>query len=388
MKLLHLADLHIGKQVNGFPLADDQRHILTQVLDLAVAHDVSAIVVAGDVYDKSTPSAAAVALFDWFMASVAARGIALLVVSGNHDSAERVAYGGSLLARENVHVSPVYDGTIAHVTLQDEFGPIVFWLVPFLRPATVRSFFPEEEIENYTDALRCALSTCKIDQKLRNVAIAHQFVTFSGNAPERSDSETVSVGGIDEVDGQVFSAFDYVALGHIHGPQHIGRATMRYSGSPLKYSFSEHAAKTVPLVTLGAKPETGVACVEIELLSLSPLHDLREIRGPLVELTESSVVAAAPADDYLHVTLTDENPPADALEKLRACYPNIMTLDFDNSRTRAAGTEGAAADLTSDKTPFEHFEDFYSMLNGQPLTENQARIVAEELDRFVGTEAM
>lgn len=388
MKLLHLADLHIGKQVNEFPLADDQRHILAQVLDLAITHNVDVIVVAGDVYDKGTPSAQAVALVDWFMQEVAAQGITLIITAGNHDSAERIAYGGSILAKQQVYVSPVYDGSIMHVTLEDEHGPVVFWLIPFLRPAMVRLHFPDKNIESYTDALACALSACEVDRSLRNVAVAHQFVTSCGNAPKRSDSETVSVGGIDEVDGSVFDAFDYVALGHIHGPQRIGNETMRYSGSPLKYSFSEHADKTVPLVTLQAKPAEDEVQVSVELLPLVPLHDMREIRGPLAVLTGSEVVKAAPADDYLHVTLTDENPPADALDVLRACYPNIMTLDFDNSRTRAAGTEGAAADLTSDKTPFEHFEDFYAMLNGQSLTENQARIVAAELDRVVGKGAM
>ena len=387
MKLLHLADLHLGKHVNGFPMLEDQRHVLQQALDAVESERVDAVLLAGDIYDKSSPSAEAVALADWFFSEVSARGAALVAVAGNHDSAERIAYGGSIFARQQVFVSPVYQGSIQHVRLEDEAGPVDIWLVPFLRPASVRPFFPDEGIETYTDALRLALSTCKLDPDVRNVAVAHQFVTGSGGAAGilRSDSETVSVGGVDNVDAGVFAPFDYVALGHIHAPQQVGRQTCRYAGSPLKYSFSEKGAKTAVLVTLGDK-RSGSADVRLGFIPLEPLHDMREIRGPLEALLQDDVASSAPADDYLHVTLTDENPPLDALARLRSVYPNVMALDYDNARTHALGTQGEVADVCEEMTPFEHFSRFYELQNGMPLTERQERIVRQELDRALGSD--
>ena len=379
MRILHLADLHIGKQVNEFPMMEDQRYVLAGVLELIAECAVDALVLAGDLYDKAAPSAEAVALLDWFLSAVAERGVAVLAVAGNHDSAERVAYGSALLAKQGVYVSPVYDGHIEPVVLEDAHGPVAFWLIPFLRPAAVRPHFPDAEIRTYTDALRCAVDACAVDPTVRNVAVAHQFVTAGGAELVRSDSETVTVGGIDNVDAGVFAAFDYVALGHIHAPQQVGRPEMRYAGSPLAYSFSERAPKTAPLVTLGEKHD-GSCAVDLELLPLEPLHALREIKGPLVELIAPEVVEAAPADDYLHVTLTDEEPPLDALAQLRAAYPNLMVLDVDNTRTRAAGAEGAVADVADEKTPLEHFRTFYELQNGRPLTPAQEKIVTAELN--------
>ena len=376
MRLLHLADLHIGKQVNAFSLIEDQRHVLSQVLRIVRERDVDALLLAGDLYDRAAPSAEAVAVLDWFLSAAAEAGAQVVAVAGNHDSAERVAYGRALMAKQGVHVSPVYDGRIEPVVLEDGHGPVCFWPVPFLRPATVRPFFPDKEISSYTDALAAALGACALDPGVRNVAVAHQFVTAAGAEVLRSDSETVTVGGVDNVDAGVFDAFDYVALGHIHTPQQVGRPCARYAGSPLAYSFSERAPKTAPLVTLGEKG----AEPALELVPLEPLHALREIRGLLAELVSDDVVAAAPADDYLRATLTDDEPPADALARLRAAYPNLMVLDFDNARTRAGGAEGAAADLASGKSPLEHFRDFYELMNGKPLTAAQEKIAAAELN--------
>lgn len=387
MRILHLADLHIGKQLNEFPLMADQRHVLAGALELAAECQVDVLLLAGDLYDKAAPSAEAVALLDWFLSAASAQGLQVVAVAGNHDSAERVAYGASLLARQGVHVSPVYNGRIEPVVLADAHGPVAFWPIPFLRPAAVRPHFPDADIRTYTDALRCAVGACAVDPGMRNVAVAHQFVTAGGAEPVRSDSETVTVGGVDNVDAAVFDAFDYVALGHIHAPQQVGRPEARYAGSPLAYSFSERAPKTAPVVTLGEK-RGGACAVELELMPLEPLHAMREIKGPLAELTAPEVVGAAPADDYLHVTLTDDEPPLDALAQLRAAYPNLMVLDFDNARTRAAGTEGAVADAAAEKTPLEHFRDFYELQNGKPLTPGQERIVAGELNALAtGEEA-
>lgn len=379
MRFLHLADLHIGKQVNGFSLFEDQRHVLGQVLALLEEREVDALLIAGDLYDKAAPSAEAVSCVDWFISEVAARGVAVVAIAGNHDSAERVAYGRALLAKQGVYVSPVYSGRIEPVPLEDEHGLIYLWPLPFLRPATVRPHFPDEEIRSFTDAVRCAVQACPVDPAARNVALAHQFVTAGGADPVRSESETVAVGGIDNVDAAVFDAFDYVALGHLHAPQQVARASLRYAGSPLAYSFSERAPKTAPLVTVGEK-SNGVCDLAIELVPLEPLHAMREIRGPLDALTAPDVVDAAPADDYLHVTLTDEEPPADALAQLRASYPNLMVLDFDNARTRAAGVQGRLADPSAEKSPLEHFRDFYELQNGRALTPGQERLVAAELN--------
>ena len=381
MRLLHLADLHVGKRINEFSLLNDQRYILAQALDVACARKVDALLIAGDIYDKAAPGNEAVACVDWLLAEASARGLTVLGVPGNHDSAERVAYAADLLARQGIHLPCVYDGRIAHVDLHDEHGAVRFWLVPFLNPAKVRHFFPDAQIADYTDALRVALDACvgELDPGTRNVAVAHQFVTCVGSQTERSDSE-LSLGGLDNVDAGVFDAFDYVALGHLHRPQRVGRDEVRYAGSPLKYSFSEiRGSKSMPLVELGPKGTPP----SIELVPLVPLHDLREIRGPLAELTAPEVVAAASADDYLHVVLTDENPVADALARLRACYPNVMALDYDNARTRAAGALGApglGADDTRD--PFDLFAAFYESQNGAPLTDGQARAVRAELERI------
>lgn len=392
MRLLHVSDLHIGKRVNEFSMFDDQRYILGQIIDVMVERKVDALLIAGDVYDKSAPSSEAVALLDWFLGQVAATGTPVFMTAGNHDSAERVAYASALLARQNVFVSPVYDGTITHVVLSDEHGPVTFWLIPFLKPSAVRPYFPDAQIASYTDALRCAIDACDIDPRVRNVALAHQFVTWSGGEVERSESE-LSLGGMDNVDASVFDAFDYVALGHVHHPQRVGREEVRYSGSPLKYSFSEIGRpKSMPLVELGAKgaatsQAAGDAkaggCVAIELVPLVPMHDMRQIKGPLAELTSpdlTSELSEHERRDYLRVILTDEQPPLDAIGKLRAVYPNVMGIEYDNARSRAAGLEGAVAPEQQLANPLELFDEFYQRQNGSPMSEAQTAVVREELN--------
>ncbi len=380
MKLLHLADLHIGKRVNEFPMLADQRFVLEEALDIVRDLGVDALLVAGDLYDKATPSAEAVALVDWFLGEAVATGAHVLAVPGNHDSAERVAYASGLLARQGVHLPPVFDGTVARCTLEDAYGPVTFWLVPFLKPATVRPFFPDDAVETYTDALRLVVASCEVDPNGRNVALAHQFVTAGSVEPERSDSEVAPVGGLDNVDAGVFEPFDYVALGHIHRPQRIGRDTVRYAGSPLKYSFSEIPyPKSAPLVELGPKGE-----VTVELVALTPLHDMRRLRGPLDELVAPAAVAAGDPQDYLQVVLTDEHPAPDALSRLRAVFPNVMALEYDNARTRCSADTADLPNLAR-RNPLELFEEFYERQNGQPLSPGQRALAARELD---GIEAM
>lgn len=328
MKVLHVSDLHIGKRVNGMSMLDDQRYILRQILDIAEKRQVSVLLIVGDVYDKASPSAEAVTVFDAFLTDAVAAGLHVLAIPGNHDSAERIAYAQGLLEKQGVCLPPVYAGEVERVELKDEHGPVEFWLLPFLKPGDVRRFFPDEEIgDDYSAALRAVLGACAIDQGKRNVVLSHQLVTAYGTAPDRADDE-IKLGGMDNVDVSVYDAFDYVALGHVHRPQRVGRDTVRYSGSPLKYSFSEaRYGKSVALVELGEKrPGDDVGeCVSFELIPLVPLHDVREIRGTLAD-----VLAMGAESDYLHITLSDEHPQLDAMAKIHEVFPNAMMLDYDN----------------------------------------------------------
>lgn len=379
MRLLHIADLHIGKRVCEFPMLEDQRHVLAQVVRLLGERKVDALLVAGDLYDKAMPSAEAVALVDWFLSEVAATGVPAIVIPGNHDSAERVAYAGALMARHGIHVAPVFDGHIEPVVLGSGEGAVAVWPIPFLRPQTVRHFFPEEHVEDYTDAMRVVIEACDLERYGCNVAVAHQFVTAGGASPERSDSE-VSVGGLDNVDVSAFAGFDYVALGHIHRPQRIGADSVRYAGSILKYSFSEVAdRKSAVLVTLGKQGSEPA----IELVPLEPLHDMRRIRGPIEALTSADVVASADAEDYLQVVLTDEHPALDAMGRLRKVYPNVMGVEYDNARTRAAGLEpGEVPAEEAQEAPLDLFGEFYERQNGARPSEAQLEIVRGEFERL------
>ena len=377
MRFLHVSDLHVGKRVNGFSMLEDQRHVLGQIVGMLGEKDADALVIAGDVYDKVTPSAEATALVDDFLCAAAATGKPVVMTAGNHDSAERVAYASRLLERQGIHISPVFDGTVRPVVLEDAFGPVAFWPIPFLRPADVRRSYPDAAIESYTDALRTVVDACGVDASARNVAVAHQWVTYDGASPDQGGSESV-VGGVDNVNGHVFDAFDYVALGHVHRPQRVGRHAMRYSGSPLKYSFSEIPfAKTVPVVDLAAKGSP----VTLTLEPLEPLHDMRTLRGPFASLTSAEALAQGDPQDYLQVILTDEEPPVDALVRLRATYPNIMALSVDNARTRAAGDVGTDVADVGEKTPLELFEEFFARSAGTPMTEEERAVATAAMQK-------
>ena len=383
MKLLHIADLHLGKSVCGFSLLEDQRHALGEVVRMAVDQEADALLIAGDVYDKSSPSAAAVSLLDWFFCQLIENGIPCYVVPGNHDSAERLAYAAGPLARQGIHVAPPFDGALGRCVLEDRHGEVNLWLLPFVRPADVRAHFPDDDIgSDYTAACNAALRAAAIDPAERNVLVAHQFVTSGGDEPERSDSE-LSVGGLDNVDASAFEAFDYVALGHIHRPQRIGRDQTRYAGSLLKYSASETGhVKSATLVTLGAK-EPGAACaVGIEQIPIVPLRDMRRIKGPLAELLKPEVAAAQNAEDYLHVTLTDPVPALDALARLRATYPNVMSLEYDAAPAKAmhAGTLPPSNGAAVQTDLAQLFERFFAKQTGDELTEAQRRIVSEAFE--------
>lgn len=375
MKFLHLADLHLGKRVNGFSMLEDQAHILRQILAILDNEQPDGVLIAGDVYDKSVPSVEAVELLDGFLTELRARGVPVLLISGNHDSPERLAFGGRVMDSCGIHISPVYDGALAPVTLQDAFGPVHVWLLPFVKPAHVRRWFPDADIESYTDAVAEAVAHMDIDTAARNVLMTHQFVTGG----TRSGSEELSVGGTDNVDSGVFAPFDYVALGHLHGAQHIGRETIRYAGSPLKYSFSEaRQHKSVTVVTLGEKGD-----VQVRTVALTPLRELREIRGSYDELTARSFYEHTTyRSDYLHLILTDEQDVFDAMSRLRTIYPYLMTLDYDNARTRAAGGMSVPAE-TERRTPLELFEALYQRQNHQPMSEVQRAYIAQLMEQIM-----
>lgn len=375
MKFLHLADLHLGKRVNGFSMLEDQTHILRQILAILDDEQPDGVLIAGDVYDKSVPSVEAVELLDGFLTELRARGVPVLLISGNHDSPERLAFGGRVMDSCGIHISPVYDGALAPVTLHDTFGPVHVWLLPFVKPAHVRRWFPDADIESYTDAVAEAVARMDIDTAARNVLVTHQFVTGG----TRSGSEELSVGGTDNVDSGVFAPFDYVALGHLHGAQHIGSETIRYAGSPLKYSFSEaRQHKSVTVVTLGEKGD-----VQVRTVALTPLRELREIRGSYDELTARSFYEHTTyRSDYLHLILTDEQDVFDAMSRLRTIYPYLMTLDYDNARTRAAGGMSVPAE-TERRTPLELFEALYQRQNHQPMSEVQREYIAQLMEQIM-----
>ena len=371
MKLIHLSDLHLGKRVNEFSMLEDQAFILQEILRIIDEEQPQAVVLAGDIYDKSVPSGEAVQLFDGFLWELSSRKLQVFVISGNHDSPERLSFGGRLMEGSGIHLSPVYSGKVEPVVLEDAYGPVNVYLLPFLKPAHVRRYFPEEESGTYTEALGKAVEALEIHKEQRNVLVTHQFVTGAS----RSDSEEISVGGSDNVDASVFDDFDYVALGHIHGPQNIGSPRIRYCGTPLKYSFSEVGQQKS--VTVAELKEKGA--LEVTARPLTPLRDLREIRGSYLEVTAKSFYEGRNREDYLHITLTDEEDVPDGAAKLRVIYPNLMRLDYDNARTRSRNLPEGAEEPAA-KPPLELFEEFYERQNNQPMTEEQIRFSRELME--------
>ena len=374
MKLIHLSDLHLGKRLNDFSLGEDQEYILNQILGIVESEAPDAVVIAGDVYDKAIPSVEAVGLFDEFLVRLAKLNTQIFVISGNHDSPERIAFGNRLLDAAGLHLSPVYSGRVEPITLNDAFGPVHFYLLPFVKPLHVRRFYPDDPTDTYTQALSAAVEHMDIDERQRNILVTHQFVTGAA----RSDSEELCVGGADNVDSAVFEAFDYVALGHIHSPQHCGSEKVRYCGTPLKYSFSE--VKDQKSVTVAELKEKGN--LTIRTVPLKPLRELVELRGTFAELTDKSFYEHTTwQTDYTHLTLTDEEDIPDAIGKLRLIYQGLMKLDYDNARTRSNG-EITGAEVQRARSPLELFADFYALQNNRPMTQEQLVFVEELLSRM------
>ncbi|MBO6236548.1 MAG: exonuclease SbcCD subunit D, partial [Schwartzia sp.] len=344
-----------------------QSHVLNEICEILRDEKPDAVLIAGDIYDKSMPSAEAVRLFDDFLSELSTDGQKVFVISGNHDSAARVAYGGRIMAKSGVYLSaPEYRGEVFSVPLEDNAGPVDIFLLPFIKPIHVSLAFKEEKIESYTDAMRVAVERMGVNPKRRSVLVAHQFVTGA----VRSDSEEVSVGGLDNVDASVFEPFSYVALGHIHRPQNIGSPRIRYSGTPLKYSFSE--AKDEKSITISELDAKGA--VSVRTIPLKPDHDLREIKGTYDELMKKENYAGTATDDFLHIILTNEDDVPDAMRKLKTVYPNLLRLDYDNARTKSGGAVEVVPEAET-KTPMELVSEFYTMQNGQPMNEAQSEYI-------------
>lgn len=373
MKLIHLSDLHIGKRVNEVSMLEEQEYILARILTILDEEKPDAVMICGDVYDKTIPSAEAVQLLDDFLFRLSKRNLPIMIISGNHDSPERLSFGYRLMDGSGIHLSPVYNGQVSPIVLKDSYGEVCFYLLPFLKPAHVRRFYPEESIDSYTDALRTAVSHMNIDTAKRNVLLTHQFVTGAATC----DSEELSVGGADNVDASVFEDFDYVALGHIHGPQNIGSQKIRYCGTPLKYSFSECShQKSVTVVELGEK-----GSLTLRTVPLLPRHDMRQIRGSYEEITAKSFYDGTDTEDYLHIILTDEEDVPEAMGRLRVIYPNLIQLSYDNTRTRTDSHISGAEDVKA-KSPLELFGELYAQQNGQSLSDVQEAYLQDLMEKI------
>lgn len=377
MKFLHLADLHIGKNVNGFSMLEEQRHAFRQIIAYIGEHKPEAIVIAGDVFDRSIPGIEAVSLFDDLLTDLARLKVPVLLIAGNHDSPERLGFASRLLSEKHLYICGTFSGQMESVSFTDAYGPLTFWLLPFVKPASLRGLYEDREIDSYDDAIRAVLEHADIDWSGRNVLITHQFYTRAGVEAIRSESELSPVGGLDAVSADLIRDFDYAAIGHLHGAQTVGLPHLRYAGSPVKYSFSEwRQEKSVSLVEMKEKGR-----LSVRALPLVPLHDMREIRGPLDTLISSELVSLADPGDYLRVILTDEQFISDPMGKLKTVYPNVMSLTFDNARTRAEALD-ISYNHEEDRrlSPYELFSDFFLKTQGSVMSDEQLQMVREMLE--------
>ena len=370
MRILHLADLHIGKRVNGFSMIEDQKFVFEQVYNVIENEKIDGIIMAGDIYDKPVPSAEAVKLFDEMLTRLVSINLPIFVISGNHDSAERIGFGSDILSVAKVYMSRVYNGNLQKIELEDDYGKINVYLLPFIKPATVKNIYKEAEIKDYDDALEYVLSQEKIDETKRNVIVSHQFVTGA----MRSESEEVSVGGLDNVSVENYEAFDYVALGHIHRAQQMGRESARYAGTLLKYSFSEEKHnKSMTIVDLKEKGN-----IEIKEIPVKPLHDLKTIKGKFSKITSEEFYKELKKEDYYRAVLTDEDDILNAIGKLKSIYPNLMSMEYDNTRTRSYSVVDNV-ETGETKSPLDYFEEFFEKQNGRKMSEKQRNYLLEIL---------
>lgn len=376
MKILHLSDLHLGKRIYNFSMIEDQKYILERIIEIADDEKITTVIISGDIYDKAVPSAEAVALFDDFLVKLSQRDFTIFVISGNHDSPERIAFGEKLMRNSHVYLSPVYNGKTEAIELEDEFGKIDFYLLPFIKPVHVRYYFEDEKIEDYTQAMKCAVSHMQIDKHIRNVLVAHQFVTGA----VRSESEEITVGGLDNVDASVFEDFDYVALGHIHKSQSVSKNKIRYCGTPLKYSFSEaEQEKSVTIVEILEK-----GTVNIQTRKLIPLRDMIKVKGYFQEIL-NEYGSCDRVEDYVQITLLDDIDVPNAFGKLATKFPNIMVMQYDNRGMKDGKMENEMIDNRV-LSPEKLFSLFYETMNHQTLTKRQEDYVKKIIKEIWGIE--
>ena len=387
MKFFHLSDLHIGKQLHRYNLKEDQQVILKEVITYAKELRPDAIVIAGDIYDKSVPSAEAVNVFDEFLTDLSeiTPEIPILIISGNHDSPDRLKYASEILKRHHIYLAGNVperpEEHIEKVTLHDAYGEVNFYLLPFMKPAYVKNIFVDGTPETYSATVKEIIKREKIDYKdKRNVLVSHQFyVGEKAESPETCDSEVFSVGGIDNVDIGSVKEFDYVALGHLHGAQCIGKPEIRYCGTLLKYSVSESTQnKSLTVVTLKAKGEKP----EIENYPLHPLRDVRKKKGTLDEIIKEA--QETEKDDYISITLTDEIDPYKPKEQLERIFSHILEIRVDNQRTRTKLKEMDEELVMKD--PFTSFAEFYKEMQGREMNGEEETIMKEIFDKAKGVE--
>ncbi|MDF2472406.1 MAG: sbcD [Anaerocolumna sp.] len=379
MKFLHISDLHIGKKFKEIDFTLDQLHILNEIIKIAEEERPDGILIAGDIYDRSIPPAGAVNIFDDFLTQLEKRNIKVFMVSGNHDSPERINFGKEILGKNNIYIAGTFKGNLDKVTLEDDFGSINIYLLPYIRPSFVSNYYSELEITSYESAAKIVIDHAKVDNNQRNILVAHQFVTNGGIEPEKSDSESISIGGIDNIDVSVFANFDYVALGHIHGPQNIGRETVRYCGTPLKYSFSEvNHKKSVTCLEIKEKDS-----IVISQIPLHPIRDMRVIKDTIENLLHNEKYMGGNCEDYIHAIITDEDDIFDPIGKLRTVYRNVLLLETSNTKTRVNENSrtSASGDVTT-RSPMDLFQEFFINQNNVELSENQWKIMQDILDEI------
>lgn len=381
MKLMHLSDLHLGKLVLEQSMIDDQKYILNQIIDIVKKEQVDIVLIAGDVYDKSIPTIEAVNLFSNFLTKLYKLKVLVFVISGNHDSKDRLSFGNELFVDNGIYIEGIFNGNLRCETINDKYGKLNIYMLPFIKPVEIKRFYPDEIIDTYEDAIKCILKHSSVNKSERNVIMVHQFVTSLGEDVIRSDSESISLGGIDNIDVTLFKDFDYVAMGHIHGPQKVGRETVRYSGSPLKYSFSEvNQKKSVCIIEFNSKGD-----INISKIPLIPIRDMRVIKGPFDKLISKEIINLENKNDYLDVILTDDDYIINAIGKLRKFYPNILKLEYENKISNNEVSDNIDIDKNN-MSPIDLFSEFYKMQNGIELSTKKKKII-EEVIKEVNDEA-
>ena len=375
MILAHISDLHLGKSLHNFSMLDDQEYILNHIIEKLVEKKVDVLLIAGDVYDKNVAPEGGIKVFRKFLNDLVEEKIKVMIISGNHDSAERLTFGGEFMNEKGIYFSKVYDGNIEPVVLQDEYGSVCFYLLPFIKPSIVQHYFAEENIESYEDAVSLAVTKMNVNPSERNVIVAHQNILSA----ERCESEENIVGGLDAVSDKVFKDFDYTALGHIHRQQEIGKSKVMFSGSPLKYSLSElNHQKVMPVISLNEK-----GCKEIELVPLVPKRDLRQISGTFDEIMKKSKEDPYCKEDFIDIVLRDEDEVLDAISTLRTVYPNVLKISYDNKATKASENV-EKIDGIDEKKPFEIFEAFYNSRRGAEMDASQREYIQSLIEKIWG----